>query len=125
MEYIAGGHPLDETSKNNKTPAYTRIIERSNLKGLRIGLPKEFFFDCLHPTVKQLYHDFIKALESMGSILVYDLDLHYTGKYYTSWRDIRLAEAAEIHLKWLNTRAYDYSDEVRDMLIQGNKNICS
>jgi aspartyl-tRNA(Asn)/glutamyl-tRNA(Gln) amidotransferase subunit A len=57
----------------------------------------------------------------MGSILVYDLDLHYTGKYYTSWRDIRLAEAAEIHLKWLNTRAYDYSDEVRDMLIQGTK----
>lgn len=75
----------------------------------------------MHPTIEQLYHDFVKALESMGSILVYDLDLHYTGKYYTTWRDIRLAEAAEIHLKWLNTRAYDYSDEVRDMLIQGTK----
>lgn len=121
MEYIAGGYPLDETSENNKTPRYTRTIEKSNLEGMRIGLPKEFFFDYLHPTIEQLYHDFIKALESMGSILVYDLDLHYTEKYYTSWRDIRLAEAAEIHLKWLNTRAYDYSEEVRDMLIQGTK----
>src|ERR671919_1236221 len=74
MKYIA------EASENNKTPAYTRIIEKSNLEGLRIGLPKEFFFDCLHPTVEQLYHDFIKVLESMGSILVYDLHLHYTGK---------------------------------------------
>jgi aspartyl-tRNA(Asn)/glutamyl-tRNA(Gln) amidotransferase subunit A len=43
MEYIAGGYSLDETSENNKTPAYTRIIEKSNLEGLRIGLPKEFF----------------------------------------------------------------------------------
>jgi aspartyl-tRNA(Asn)/glutamyl-tRNA(Gln) amidotransferase subunit A len=43
MEYIAGGYPLDETSENNKTHAYTRIIEKSNLEGLRIGLPKEFF----------------------------------------------------------------------------------
>ena len=57
----------------------------------------------------------------MESTLVHDLNSHNTEKYYTSWRDIRLAEAAEIHLKWLNTRAYDYSDEVRDMLIQGTK----
>src|ERR671911_324507 len=57
----------------------------------------------------------------MESTLVHDLNSHNTEKYYTSWRDIRLAEAAEIHLKWLNTRAYDYGDEVRDMLIQGTK----
>jgi aspartyl-tRNA(Asn)/glutamyl-tRNA(Gln) amidotransferase subunit A len=121
MEYIAGGYPSDETLENSEMPAYTKIIEKSNLDGIRIGLPKEFFFNCLHPAVEQLYYDFIEALRSMGSISVYDLDLRYTGKYYTSWRDIRLAEAAEIHLKWLNKRAYDYSDEVRNMLIQGTK----
>lgn len=44
MEHIAGGYPLvDETTENSKMPAYTRIIEKSNLEGMRIGLPKEFF----------------------------------------------------------------------------------
>src|SRR5215203_1032764 len=115
MEYMAGRDPLDKTSEDKEVPAYTKIIEKSTLKGVRIGIPKEFFFDCLHPAVRHLFYDFIETLRSMESTLVHDLNSHNTEKYYTSWRDIRLAEAAEIHLKWLNTRAYDYSDEVRDM----------
>lgn len=121
MEYMAGWDPLDKTSEDKEVPAYTKIIEKSTLKGVRIGIPKEFFFDCLHPAVQHLFYDFIETLRSMESTLVHDLNSHNTEKYYTSWQDIRLAEAAEIHLKWLNTRAYDYSDEVRDMLIQGTK----
>lgn len=121
MEYMAGWDPLDKTSEDKQVPAYTKIIEKFTLKGVRIGIPKEFFFDCLHPAVQHLFYDFIETLRSMESTLVHDLNSHNTEKYYTSWRDIRLAEAAEIHLKWLNTRAYDYSDEVRDMLIQGTK----
>jgi aspartyl-tRNA(Asn)/glutamyl-tRNA(Gln) amidotransferase subunit A len=121
MEYIAGWDPLDETLENNKVLEYTRIIEKSTLKGIRIGIPKEYFFDHLNPEVQGLFYDFVETLRSNGSIIVYDLDLHNTSEYYRSWRDVRLAEAAEIHLEWLNTRAYDYSDEVRNMLIQGTK----
>src|SRR5215216_598031 len=120
MEYIAGWDPLDKTSEDKEVPAYTKIIEKSTLEGIRIGVLKEFFFDHLYPEVQDLFYDFIETLRSNRSI-VYDLDLHSTEKYYRSWRDIRLAEAAEIHLRWLTTRAYDYSDEVRNMLIQGTK----
>ena len=74
----------------------------------------------MYPGVESLFYDFIEILKSLGSI-VYDLDLQTTEKYYRSWREIRLAEAAEIHLKWLNTRAEDYSSEVRQMLVQGTK----
>jgi aspartyl-tRNA(Asn)/glutamyl-tRNA(Gln) amidotransferase subunit A len=121
MEYIAGWDPLDETLENNKVLEYTSIIEKSTLKGIRIGIPKEYFFDHLNPEVQGLFYDFVETLRSNGSIIVYDLDLHHTSEYYRSWRDVRLAEAAEIHLGWLNTRAYNYSDEVRNMLIQGTK----
>jgi aspartyl-tRNA(Asn)/glutamyl-tRNA(Gln) amidotransferase subunit A len=121
MEYIAGWDPLDETLENNKVLEYTRIIEKSTLKGIRIGIPKEYFFDHLNLEVQGLFYDFVETLRSNGSMIVYDLDLHNTSEYYRSWRDVRLAEAAEIHLGWLNTRAYDYSDEVRNMLIQGTK----
>jgi aspartyl-tRNA(Asn)/glutamyl-tRNA(Gln) amidotransferase subunit A len=120
MEYIAGWDPLDKTSEDKEVPAYTKIIEKSTLKGIRIGVPKEFFFDCLYPEVEHLFYDFIETLSSNGSIIAFDLDLYNNIKYYRSWRDIRLAEASEIHLKWLNTGAAEgYSNEVRNMLIQG------
>jgi aspartyl-tRNA(Asn)/glutamyl-tRNA(Gln) amidotransferase subunit A len=121
MEYIAGWDPLDETSEDKGVPTYTKTIEKTNLKGMRIGVPKEFFCDYLHPEVEGLFYDFIEILSSTRTIVVQDLDLHNTELYYKSWQDIRLAEAAEIHLKWLNTRADDYSHEVRRMLVQGTK----
>jgi aspartyl-tRNA(Asn)/glutamyl-tRNA(Gln) amidotransferase subunit A len=49
------------------------------------------------------------------------VNLPNTEKYYRSWRDIRLSEAAEIHFTGLRTRSKDYSSEVRNMLMEGTK----
>jgi len=121
MEHIAGWDPLDESSKHNEVPAYTNIIENSTLKGIRIGVPKKYFFDHLHPEIENLFYAFIESLRMTGLVVLNTLDLHNTEKYYRSWIVIRLAEAAAIHLTFLNTRADDYSDEVRQMLMQGRK----
>ncbi len=121
MEYIAGWDPLDETSKRKRVPAYTKIIENSTMKGIRIGIPKMYFFDHVYSQVENLFYDFIETLGSAGSIIVHNLDLHNTGRYHRVWQEIRLAEASEIHMKWLNTRPDDYSYEVRQMLVQGTK----
>ncbi|MFL6322774.1 MAG: amidase [Nitrososphaeraceae archaeon] len=121
MEHIAGWDPLDETSKRKQVPIYTKIIQKSSIKGIRIGMPKKYFFDHVHPQVESLFYDFIETLGSAGSIIVYNVDLHNTEKYHRVWQEIRLAEASEIHMKWLNTRANDYSYEVREMLVQGTK----
>jgi aspartyl-tRNA(Asn)/glutamyl-tRNA(Gln) amidotransferase subunit A len=121
MEHIAGWDPLDGTSKRKKVPAYTKIIEKSTMKGIRIGIPKKYFFDHVYPQVESLFYNFIETLGSAGSIIVYDLALHNTEKYHRAWQEIRLAEASEIHMKWLNTRPHDYSYEVREMLVQGTK----
>ena len=121
MEHIAGWDPLDETSKCNEVPAYTKVIEKSSIEGIRIGLPKKYFFDHVYPQVESIFYDFIETLRSIQSIVVCDLDLQNTEKYYRAWQEIRLAEASEIHMKWLKTRANDYSYEVREMLVQGTK----
>ena len=126
MESVAGLDKLDETSVDKEVPIYTKIIEeRSTLKGgIRIGIPKKYFFDYLHARIEDLFYDFIETLRLIDSIVICDnLDLHNTEKFHRSWRDIRLAEAAEIHLQWLNskTTADDYSLEVRNLLIEGTK----
>src|SRR5919198_1965038 len=54
MEYVAGWDPLDETSEDKEVPAYTKIIEKrkSNLKRIRIAVPKEYFLNYLHPELE-------------------------------------------------------------------------
>lgn len=119
MEHIAGWDPYDETSVNTRVPQYTKIIEKTNLKGIRIGVPKEYFCDQLHPEISGLFYNFVEILSSMKTIVVSGFKLHNTKKYYKSWHDIRLSEAADVHLKWLSKKAEEYSPEVRQMLEDG------
>jgi aspartyl-tRNA(Asn)/glutamyl-tRNA(Gln) amidotransferase subunit A len=123
MEHISGWDPLDETCVSKKVPAYTRrIVENSkNIRGVRIGVPRKYFFDHVYPQIDSLFYVFIESLRSAGSIEVHDLHIHNTEKYQRAWQNIRLAEASEIHIKWLKTRPDDYSQEVRQMLTQGTK----
>jgi aspartyl-tRNA(Asn)/glutamyl-tRNA(Gln) amidotransferase subunit A len=121
VQYIAGLDPLDETSENKEVPAYTEIIEKSNPKGMRVGIPKDFFCDYLDLEVQDLFYDFIEFLRLNQGIIVFNLDLRNTEKYYKSWQDLRLAEAANTHQDWLKTKPDEYSQDVRQMLVQGTK----
>ena len=121
VQYIAGLDPLDEMSEDKDVSAYTEIIEKSNPRGIRVGIPKDSFCDYLDPEVQDLFYDFIEFLRLTQGIIVFNLDLRNTEKYYKSWLDLRLAEAANIHQEWLKTKPDDYSQEVRQMLVQGTK----
>jgi aspartyl-tRNA(Asn)/glutamyl-tRNA(Gln) amidotransferase subunit A len=122
MERISGWDPLDETTERKEVPAYTRIVENPNIREVRVGVQRKYFFDNLDPQIESLFYDFVEVLKSAGSILQYDLNLNETEKYQIAWRNIRLPEASEIHMRWLETRtADDYSPEVRQMLIRGTK----
>ena len=76
----------------------------------------------MHPEIGNLFFKFIELLRSVKGVLVLDdLNLRNTEKYYSSWRNVRLAEATNVHLEWLNRRADDYSPEVKEMLLQGTR----
>ena len=123
LQAIAGQDAFDPSTENEQVPDYVKTIEERKIttcKNLSVGVPKEYFFDYLEPQVKRVFHDFIDTIKSMD-IIVSDIDIQETDKIYDSWAPIRLAEAAEIHLKWLETRAKDYGEDVRRMLIEGTK----
>ena len=102
-------------------PPYTKIIEEPNLKGLRIAVLDEYFCDSLHSEIAGLFYEFVDFLRSMKTVIIDDIKLQDTEEYYESWRNIRLAEATNVHLNWINRRAGDYSPEVRKMLLQGKR----
>jgi aspartyl-tRNA(Asn)/glutamyl-tRNA(Gln) amidotransferase subunit A len=120
LEWISGWDPSDPISKHKKVPSYTYIIENSNVEGIPIGVPKDYFFDYVHPEVEYLFYQFLESIKSLG-YKVLDLDLQNPERYYNTWRVIRYAEASELHARWFKTRKEDYSEEVREMLIQGTK----
>ena len=69
MEVIAGHDPHDATSVNDPVPAYTQLIN-SPVKGLRIGIPKEFFEEGLDSEVEAFVKASLKEYEKLGATLV-------------------------------------------------------
>ena len=119
MESVAGWDALDSTSANRNTPPYTKIVDEFNTRGLRIAVLDKYFCDNIDSDIVDLFCKFVECLRSLEIIVIDDFELQKTEEYYSSWKNIRLAEATNVHLKWLKTRAGDYSHEVKEMLVQG------
>jgi len=66
MNTMSGFDERDSTSAKEELEDYTRGLEDC-LKGLRIGLPTEYFDDRLDPKVSKLVHDAVHELEKLGA----------------------------------------------------------
>ena len=66
LNSMAGFDPKDSTSAQKETPDYTKNLGKS-IKGLKIGLPKEFFSEGLDSNVEQVIMQSISEFESMGA----------------------------------------------------------
>ncbi len=69
MNVIAGHDPNDSTSANLPVPDYTKSLVK-NVKGLRIGLPKEYFIKGLDPEVERAVRGAAKLYQDLGAKIV-------------------------------------------------------
>ena len=92
MSVIGGHDPLDATSLPGAPPDYVGNLERDP-KGLRIGLPKEYFADGLDAEVRELVMAAIKALERRGAKVV-DVALPMTEHGIATYYVVLAAEAS-------------------------------
>jgi aspartyl-tRNA(Asn)/glutamyl-tRNA(Gln) amidotransferase subunit A len=65
---MAGFDPLDSTSAARPVPDYAAALARP-VKGLRIGLPKEYFADGLEAGTRACVMAAVKAFEGLGAIV--------------------------------------------------------
>ena len=66
LNHLCGYDPRDSTSLDTPVPDFTALLGR-DIKGLRIGLPKEYFISGIHPAVTAATDAAIKQLESLGA----------------------------------------------------------
>lgn len=66
LQAIAGYDAKDSTSANVSIPDYTSALT-GDVKGLRIGVPKEYLGEGIDPQVKEAVLNALKVYESMGA----------------------------------------------------------
>jgi aspartyl-tRNA(Asn)/glutamyl-tRNA(Gln) amidotransferase subunit A len=92
MNAMAGQDPLDSTSLPDPVPDYTKNLGR-DLKGIRLGIPKEFRVEGLDPQVSAAVNTAIKQLESLGAEIVH-VNLPHTDYGITVYYFLATAEAS-------------------------------
>lgn len=84
LNTISGRDSLDSTSLEEPVPDYTEKLGR-DLKGIKLGMPKEYFIEGIDPQVEQAVRAAIKHYESLGAEIV-EVSLphteHAVGVYY-------------------------------------------
>jgi aspartyl-tRNA(Asn)/glutamyl-tRNA(Gln) amidotransferase subunit A len=92
LSAIAGHDPLDSTSSFAPVDNYVAALDRS-VKGLKIGVPRQYFNAQLDPIMAQVLEDALKQLESLGATLV-EIDLVQTQLAIPAYYIIAPAEAS-------------------------------
>ncbi|MEE9203183.1 MAG: Asp-tRNA(Asn)/Glu-tRNA(Gln) amidotransferase subunit GatA [Dehalococcoidia bacterium] len=77
LQAIAGHDPRDSTSIPRDVPDYSQALP-ADLKGLRLGVPQEYFPPELEPGVAEVLRDAIKVLEGLGAQVEWGLSLPST-----------------------------------------------
>ncbi|MEZ0068526.1 aspartyl-tRNA(Asn)/glutamyl-tRNA(Gln) amidotransferase subunit A [Streptacidiphilus sp. MAP12-20] len=69
-EAIAGYDPMDSTSINAPVPPVVAAARQADVKGMRVGVVKEFGGEGYQPGVMQRFHESVELLRSLGAEIV-------------------------------------------------------
>jgi aspartyl-tRNA(Asn)/glutamyl-tRNA(Gln) amidotransferase subunit A len=92
LKLISGHDRRDSTSVDLPVPDYPASLE-VGVKGLKIGIPKEYFEEGLDPEVERVVRDGIEALRQAGAEVV-EVVLPHTGYGVAAYYVIAPAEAS-------------------------------
>ncbi len=92
MNVIAGHDPRDSTSVNIPAPDFTKALKK-DAKGLKIGIPKEYFIEGMDPEVERSVRDAVKTLERLGARAV-EVSLPHTGYAVATYYILATSEAS-------------------------------
>src|SRR2546423_11348593 len=92
MNAIAGHDVRDSTSLDAPAPDYTKNLGR-DLKGIRIGLPKEYMIEGVDPAVKTAVTASVKQLQALGAEIV-EVSLPHTDYAVSVYYILATAEAS-------------------------------
>ncbi len=117
LQAMAGYDPHDPTTSQLPVPDYRAALGQS-IRGLRIGVPTNYFFEGIDPVVEQRVRQAIQVLEGLGAI-VEEVTIPHIELAPTAGAIISPVEAYAYHEPLLQRQAQDYQPDVRERLLTG------
>jgi aspartyl-tRNA(Asn)/glutamyl-tRNA(Gln) amidotransferase subunit A len=114
LSYIAGRDEHDSTSALLPVPDYLSDLSRP-VRGMRLGIPKEFFGEGLDPEVKSAIESAISNAGSLGCELI-DVSLPHTKYAIADYYIIAPAEASSNLARYDGVKYGFRIDDPRDLL---------
>ena len=137
LEAIASHDKKDSTSVNRQNTEFTKMLE-GGVKGLKIGIPKDYFSDGLNPEVRDAVLNAAEVLKSLGAE-VEEFDLSLVDYAIPAYYVIASAEASsnlarfdgvkygyrtpeyeELHEMYKKTRTEGFGSEVKRRIMLGS-----
>jgi aspartyl-tRNA(Asn)/glutamyl-tRNA(Gln) amidotransferase subunit A len=114
---LAGFDPRDPTTSRLPVPDYRKGLE-AGVKGLRIGVPENYFYDPVQPAIANRVRASLEVFRKAGARLVRLKvpEMAYQNPITTL---IIAAEGAAIHERWLLQRPNDYGRQTLGRLAAG------
>lgn len=117
LDAIAGVDEADPSTAGARVADYTALLGRP-LDGLRVGVPRDFYFDRLHPEIEAAVRAALVALEGLGAV-VEEVVLPFNQEAVEGWNVMAMAEALTVHGAHLQNHADDLSPDVNERLRLG------
>jgi len=135
LNIICGYDPYDSTSVQIPVPDFTSVLGQ-DIKGIRLGVPKEYFIEGMDKEVEQAIRNAIKGLESLGAIPI-EVSLPHTGFAVATYYILATSEASsnlarydgvkygfridgkDLMDMYMKTRAGGFGAEVKRRIILG------
>lgn len=110
---IAGWDPLDSTSVKVDVPQYAALLEQADLRGARIGIPRQYFEEGMQPEVRTVIEAALGVLEDLGGSLV-EVSLPHTEYALSTYYVVSPAEAMANLARYDGIR-YGFSESGEDI----------
>lgn len=115
MNVIAGHDPMDSTSVNVPVPNYLDSLS-DNIKGMIVGVPKEYFVEGMDKEVEKSVRNAIKKLNELGAEVV-EISLPHT-EYAIATYYINATAEASSNLARYDGAHYGYRAKDTDNIIE-------
>ena len=119
LEAMSGFDEKDSTSINKKKENYSKNL-KDNIKGLKIGIPKEYRVDNMPKEIDELWEKGKKILKDLGAELI-DISLPHTKYALPTYYIVAPAEASSNLARYDGVR-YGYRSEKGKDLIEMYEN---
>ena len=117
LNALAGHDPRDPGSADEPVTDYAAALDKG-VKGLRLGVPMNYYFDHVDPELEALVRAAIDRLRTEG-VKIRDIEIPLADQIMAVEFGLCLPEASAYHMEMLRDRPDDYQEDVRLLLEAG------